>query len=103
MGRFEDRWYLEVDRATEDLGRIQRKSRTYIDYWQTGRQAVFPRVLWVTIRPARLAALARALYDLPADGRALFQVCTAEQFAAVIAAGADAGSSEQHITGGGEG
>jgi hypothetical protein len=103
MGGFEDRWYLEVDRGTEDLGRIQRKARSYLDYWHTGREAVFPRVLWVTVRPPRQAALARALYDLPADGRALFQVCTAEQFAAVIAAGADTGGSERQATGGGGG
>lgn len=103
IGRFEDRWYLGVDRATEDLGRIQRKARTYLDYWHTGREAVFPRVLWVTIRPARQAALARALCDLPAEGRALFRVCIAEQFADVIAAGADAENIDQQVTGGGEG
>lgn len=87
---YEDRWFLEIDRATEDLGRIQRKARTYVSYWQVGREAVFPRVLWVTTRQAREAALVSALAALPADHWQLFQVCLTEDFAATIGAGAGA-------------
>jgi hypothetical protein len=86
-GAYEDRWFLEVDRATEDLGRIQRKARLYGRYWQTGREAVFPRVLWLTTRPARRDALHRALHRLPANERQLFQVDLLSNFDAVLTAG----------------
>jgi len=85
---YQDRWFVEIDRGTEDLGRIHRKARTYVQYWQIGREELFPRVLWVTTRPARLAALVTALGALPADQWQLFQVCLAEEFAATVAAGA---------------
>ena len=83
---YEDRWFLEIDRGTEDLGRIQRKARTYVQYWQVGRETVFPRVLWVTVRPARQAAVVRALAALPAESWQLFQVCLDAQLAATVAA-----------------
>lgn len=85
---YEDRWFLEIDRGTEDLGRIQGKARTYVEYWQIGRETVFPRVLWVNTRPARQAAIARALAALPAESWQIFQVCLDDQFAATVAAGA---------------
>ncbi|MFL6137401.1 MAG: replication-relaxation family protein [Frankiaceae bacterium] len=87
-GAYEDRWFLEVDRATEDLGRILRKAQLYGRYWQSGREAVFPRVLWLTIRLARRKALQRALRQLPADHQRLFQVDLLSEFDAVITAGA---------------
>jgi len=47
---FEDRWFIEVDRATESLTAIRTKCQTYLDYYRTGieqqRSHVFPQVLW---------------------------------------------------------
>jgi hypothetical protein len=47
---FEDRWLIEVDRATESLTAIRTKCQTYLDYYRTGieqqRSQVFPQVLW---------------------------------------------------------
>jgi len=47
---FEDKWFVEVDRATESLTAIGIKCKTYVDYYRTGieqsRSEVFPKVLW---------------------------------------------------------
>ena len=47
---FEDRWFIEVDRATESLTAIRTKCNAYLDYYRTGieqqRSHVFPQVLW---------------------------------------------------------
>jgi hypothetical protein len=47
---FEDRWFIEVDRATESLTAIRTKCHAYLDYYRTGieqqRSHVFPQVLW---------------------------------------------------------
>ena len=47
---FEDRWFIEVDRATESLTAIRTKCQAYLDYYRTGieqqRSNVFPQVLW---------------------------------------------------------
>jgi hypothetical protein len=47
--RWEHRWFIEVDRATEHRPTIVRKAGGYLNYWQSGvEQAtveVFPQVL----------------------------------------------------------
>lgn len=47
---FEDRWFIEVDRATESLTAIRSKCQTYLDYYRTGieqqRSHIFPHVVW---------------------------------------------------------
>lgn len=88
IGEFEDRWFVECDRGTEDIPRVLAKCRRYVQYWQTGKEAVFPRVLWVTTRGERAAALARALSRLPEEQRRLFAVCEQADFVGTIAGGA---------------
>lgn len=69
---FEDHWYLEVDRGTESLPVLLRKSMAYEHYRRTGRaqgeHGVFPRVLWLlpdTRRVERLRAAIDADPHLP--------------------------------------
>lgn len=69
---FDDHWYLEIDRGTESLQVLLRKSTAYEHYRRTGRaqaeHGVFPRVLWVlpdTRREERLRAAIDADPSLP--------------------------------------
>ncbi|MDJ0769419.1 MAG: replication-relaxation family protein [Ilumatobacter sp.] len=65
VGELEYRWFIEVDRATEHLPAIIRKSTTYHDYYHCGveqdRSGSFPRVLWATTTDRRADAIAAAL------------------------------------------
>ena len=101
VGDFEDRWMLEVDRATEDLPRIVRKAAQYARYYQAAREDPFPRVLWLTTTERRRDALAVALRQLPAEHHGLFQVAEAHDFARVLVAGP--GTELVATTGGGAG
>jgi len=89
---FEDRWFIEVDRATESLPTIGRKCEAYRRYWQSGaeqeRSGVFPRVLWVAPNDTRAEALADVCGRQPAEAWQLFGVTTSEQVIGRLGAGA---------------
>ena len=65
-----------------------RKCQAYIQLWATGKEAVFPCVLWVANRTGRASALVRCLKELPEQPRQLFAVCEMAGFVATIAWGA---------------
>jgi hypothetical protein len=80
LGRYEDTWMVEVDRATESLPTIKRKCELYVRYWQSGREGeVFPRVLWLVPDEARREQLLAVLSRLPADTWQLFTVALASE------------------------
>lgn len=62
---FDDHWYLEVDRGTESLPVLIRKSTKYEHYRRTGRAqaeyGVFPRVLWLLPDTGRVERLRAAI------------------------------------------
>ncbi len=74
----EYRWFIEVDRATESLARIERKSRGYRTYLRTGREqelhGVFPKVLWTVPHDTRRAQLLAVMARLPPPADRLFAV-----------------------------
>jgi hypothetical protein len=80
LGQYEDRWFVEVDRATESGPTLARKAELYVRYWQTGaeqaRTGVFPRVLWIVPDSARQSALTQILERSPAETWQLFAVAT---------------------------
>ena len=76
LADYEDHWFLECDRSTEDLGRIGRKIGGYIRYWQAGKEDPFPRVLWVCARPERAGALAGVVRRLPPINDVFLQLAT---------------------------
>jgi hypothetical protein len=93
LGKYEDRWLVEVDRATEAVSVVARKCDLYRHYWQSGTEqaefGVFPRVLWLVPDQRRYEAVVVVLGRQPAEAWQLF---TAARFAAGvdrIAAGAD--------------
>ena len=65
VGAYEDRYFVEVDLATESRNVIARKVRIYLDYFNTGREqeahGVFPRVLLLTNTRAQKGCLGRCL------------------------------------------
>lgn len=92
VGRYEDRWLLEVDRATESRTTLARKCDTYRRYWQTGteqaRSGIFPRVLWLVPDQRRYAALVEVFGRQPAEAWPLFTVALLDDAVERIARGA---------------
>jgi hypothetical protein len=90
LDEFEDRWFLECDRSTEDIPRVLRKCQAYVQFWQVTKEPVFPRVLWVASRAERAAALHRCLAELPEEHRQLFACCEGTDDASNNLRGGDA-------------
>jgi len=78
IGRYEYRWFIEVDRATEGMGVLSRKAGLYRRYWQSGREQArhpaFPKVLWIVPSEARKAVLVDVLAAQPSEAWPLFQI-----------------------------
>ena len=83
VGAYEDRYFIEVDLASESRSVIAAKVRTYFDYWGSGveQQAhgVFPRVLLLTTTEARKAVLVDTCSRLPEEAWPLFTVTTLDK------------------------
>lgn len=92
LGRFEDRWFVEVDRGTEATTTLARKCERYRQYWQSGveqvRTGVFPRVLWLVPDERRYAALVDVLGRQPAESWQLFAVAREAEAVTRMARGA---------------
>lgn len=86
---FEDRWFIEVDLATESSPRLIHKAKAYVRYWQSGREqaetGVFPKVLWVVPDEPRREVAAEALSRLPAEHWRLFATATVDDALAAMA------------------
>lgn len=79
VGRFEDRWFIEVDRGTESRTALARKCDLYRQYWQTGREqaranGIFPKVVWLVPDERRQKALADVIGRQPTYAWPLFAV-----------------------------
>ena len=81
LGDFEDRYFVEIDCGTESARGSSAKAKTYVRYWQSGREqaetGVFPFVLWVAPDEHRAGLpdrcpgqpACRALAAVPGDHR----------------------------------
>ncbi len=80
---YTDHWYLEIDRGTESLPVLLRKSRAYEEYRRTGRgqaeHGVFPRVLWVLPDRGRVERLRAAIDDDPDLPSKMFTCITGDE------------------------
>jgi hypothetical protein len=80
---YADHWYLEIDRGTESLPVLVRKSRAYEEYRRTGRgqaeHGVFPRVLWVLPDSGRVERLRTAIDDDPDLPSKMFTCITGDE------------------------
>ncbi|HKP90644.1 MAG TPA: replication-relaxation family protein [Thermoleophilaceae bacterium] len=77
-GAFEDRWWIEVDLATEAGPTVLSKAKLYLSHFRAGeeqrRHGVYPRVVWAVPDERRAEQVARALDDLSRGARRLFSV-----------------------------
>lgn len=74
----ERRAFIEVDRATESLPTIERKSARYVAYWRSAteqqRHGVFPQVVWLAPDERRRAGIEQALGRVAVEASKLFTV-----------------------------
>lgn len=95
-GQYEDRWFIEVDLATESPAKVVGKCEKYHKYYRTGLEQqeteVFPLTVWMvpTVeRKEKLIAHIRAAFDKQPK---LFSVITTEELAHLIRHGGDGGT-----------
>lgn len=87
---YQDRYFIEVDRATENPARVIAKSRQYQQYRRSGIEqqhaGVFPAVLWIVPSEKRRAQLERhiAAAELP---RGMFHALTLADLSGVLREG----------------
>lgn len=81
-GEYEDRWFVEIDMATESTTTVLKKCRVYQEYHGSGieqtRHGVFPKVLWIVPTTKRAEQLTRAIEGSPSLMPGLFEVVTAD-------------------------
>ena len=65
--RYEDHWFIEVDRATEPPNRVVKKCLQYQEYMETGieqgRVGLYPAVVWAVPNDRRREQLSRRLHE----------------------------------------
>jgi Replication-relaxation len=78
----EDRWFVEMDMATEAVGTIAGKLKRYSQHFRSGeeqrREGVYPRVIWATPNVRRAGVLNDAIDRLDAETKRLHVVTTHE-------------------------
>lgn len=72
---FEDRWYLEVDLATEATGTVLAKAKRYLAHHRSGSEPVHPKVLWAVPDARRAERIHSTIGHLPVDAQRMFAVC----------------------------
>ncbi|UUY01810.1 replication-relaxation family protein [Svornostia abyssi] len=74
----QDRWFVEVDLATESPARVRAKAKRYLAHLLAGTEqrahGAYPRVVWAVPNEARHAQLEQALHDLDPLAPRLFVV-----------------------------
>ncbi len=77
-GALEDRWFVEIDLASESGRTIARKAAVYLEHYRSGTEqkgvGTYPRVLWLVPDDARGQQLAGVLERHPAEASRLFVV-----------------------------
>lgn len=95
---FVDRYFIEVDRATENPARVIGKCWHYVRHRRSGHEqehhGVYPAVVWLAPHLERKAKLERAIASEPKLPAGLFTVITPHELAPLIRNGPGAGISQ---------
>lgn len=89
-GALEDRWFIEVDLATEARATLVTKAKRYLAHYRSGdeqgRHGVYPRVIWTVPDLRRAEQVADALGSLSPAARRLFSVWPYDEVVGRLAA-----------------
>lgn len=89
VGALEDRWFVEVDLASENSGTLLAKTKRYLSHYRSGSEqtthGVYPRVLWAVPDEHRREQIERVLRRLPGETQKMFVVCLLGQVAGRLA------------------
>jgi hypothetical protein len=90
VGPYEDRFFLEVDRATEASPTILAQAKRYLAYLRSGeeqrRHGIFPRVIWTVPDQRRAEQIQSVLGQLPEAAQRPFVVWQYEEVIGRLAA-----------------
>lgn len=99
--RYDDHYFIEVDRDTENPARVIAACHRYQAYYATGAEqrqtGVFPITLWVVPHDVRREQLWHCITEQPDLDSRLFAVITAQQIAETITGGPP---SNEYVRGG---
>jgi Replication-relaxation len=89
VGALEDRWFSEVDLATEHTGTLRAKCERYLAHHRTGTEqqdhGIYPRVLWAVPDVRRAEQIADVLRRLPTPADKLFSICLLDEVVGFLA------------------
>lgn len=91
-GAYEDRWFIEMDLATESSGTVLEKCRRYHQYYQSGMEQkqyrVFPLIVWIVPDSARKESMCRHIHEEFSKLPNIFVVITPDEVEHLIREGA---------------
>lgn len=93
-GGYEDRWFIEIDLATEAMPVVIDKCKRYHQYLNTGieqrqHDGVFPITVWIVPDEKRKLKIINALKENFKRSPTMFAIITAEEFEELIRSGAE--------------
>jgi len=95
-----DRYFFEVDRATENPARVIRKCWQYVHYQRVGAEqqhyGVYPAVVWLVPHETRRHQLLKALANEPGLPHRLFLVLTLPELTALMRDGPQPNNAYLH-------
>ncbi|HEV7564376.1 MAG TPA: replication-relaxation family protein [Microbacteriaceae bacterium] len=88
VGALEDRWFIEIDLATEHAGTLLAKAKRYLLHYRSGSEqaefGVYPRVVWAVPDARRGGQVKEVQRHLPAEARKMFVACQLDELVACL-------------------
>jgi Replication-relaxation len=89
VGALEDRWFVEIDLATEHVGTLLAKANRYLAHYRSGSEqrevGIYPRVVWAVPDARRADQIGSVLRRLPGEAQKMFAVCLQNELVALLA------------------
>lgn len=95
-GQYEDRWFIEVDLATESPSKVVDKCERYHKYYRSGLEqqeaGVFPLTVWIVPTAERKEKLIKHIREAFDKQPRLFTIITKDELWALVWQGGEGGS-----------